>query len=148
MNSVRRALTLLVLVALSAPGGDVPMPGLDGIPVVVADVNGVPIYTNIPNPWTGGTPPFIPENEPNNTVGEYRHTFTVPPEWNGQPVFITFDGVLSFFYLWINGQPVGMCICPPYRFEVSQALRLRKNTLVIEVTNTLGKRTRLTGSAW
>lgn len=96
---------------------------------------GVPIYTNIPNPWSGGTPPFIPENEPNNTVGAYRHTFTVPPAWKGRPVFITFDGVFSFFYLWINGQQVGMSkeSRTPAEFEITQYVRPGENRIAVEV---------------
>ena len=55
-----------------------------------------------------GQPPFVPEDDPNNTVNSYRRTFTVPEEWAGRRVLLTFDGVNSFFYLWVNGQKVGM----------------------------------------
>jgi len=73
---------------------------------------GIPIYVNIRYPWTwhgvNPDPPFIPLDEPNNTVNSYRRTFPAPKDWAGRPVFITFDGVNSFFYLWINGERVGM----------------------------------------
>lgn len=42
-----------------------------------------------------------------NEVGSYRRAFTVPADWKGRQVFINFDGVDSFFYLWINGKYVG-----------------------------------------
>lgn len=42
-----------------------------------------------------------------NEVGSYRRTFTVPAAWQGRQVLINFDGVDSFFYLWINGHYVG-----------------------------------------
>ena len=42
-----------------------------------------------------------------NEVGSYRRTFTVPAAWKGREVLINFDGVDSFFYLWINGKYVG-----------------------------------------
>ncbi|MEE1088766.1 MAG: glycoside hydrolase family 2 TIM barrel-domain containing protein, partial [Bacteroidaceae bacterium] len=42
-----------------------------------------------------------------NEVGSYRRAFTVPVDWKGRQVFINFDGVDSFFYLWINGKYVG-----------------------------------------
>ncbi len=42
-----------------------------------------------------------------NEVGSYRRTFTVPASWKGRNVIINFDGVDSFFYLWINGHYVG-----------------------------------------
>ena len=46
--SIARLLALSVLAALAVPlplrAGDVAMPGLDDIPLIVADVNGTPIY--------------------------------------------------------------------------------------------------------
>ena len=61
--------------------------------------------------WKGGvmrTPPqdwltFTDRNE----VGSYRRTFTLPAEWDGKQICINFDGVDSFFYLYINGRYVG-----------------------------------------
>jgi hypothetical protein len=41
--------------------------------------------------------------------------------------------------VWVNGQQAGVCICPPYRFQVGGLLRPGKNTLAVEVTNTLVK---------
>ncbi|HNW40792.1 MAG TPA: hypothetical protein PKN08_02705, partial [Opitutaceae bacterium] len=66
---------------------------------------GVPIYTNVAYPWPDARPPLPPED--NNPVSAYRRTFTVSPEWAGREVFVTFDGVNSFFYLWVNGQKLG-----------------------------------------
>ncbi len=42
-----------------------------------------------------------------NEVGSYRRTFTVPESWDGREVYVNFDGVDSFFYLYINGRYVG-----------------------------------------
>ena len=42
-----------------------------------------------------------------NEVGSYRRSFSVPTDWDGREVYINFDGVDSFFYLWINGRYVG-----------------------------------------
>ncbi|MBQ0019578.1 MAG: DUF4981 domain-containing protein, partial [Bacteroidales bacterium] len=42
-----------------------------------------------------------------NEVGSYRRTFTVPAGWEGRNIILNFDGVDSFFYLWINGKYVG-----------------------------------------
>ena len=42
-----------------------------------------------------------------NEVGSYRRMFTVPAEWKGREIYINFDGVDSFFYLWVNGCYVG-----------------------------------------
>ena len=74
--------------------------------------HGVPIFVNIAYPWTSKTsppnPPFVPEDNPYNTVNSYRRTFTIPSDWDGRRVLITFDGVNSFFQFWINGQKVGL----------------------------------------
>jgi beta-galactosidase len=42
-----------------------------------------------------------------NEVGSYRRDFDIPSNWDGKEVYINFDGVDSFFYLWINGKYVG-----------------------------------------
>ena len=42
-----------------------------------------------------------------NEVGSYRRSFDVPADWQGKEVYINFDGVDSFFYLYINGKYVG-----------------------------------------
>lgn len=52
-------------------------------------------------------PKYFTAYEERNPVGSYRRTFTVPSGWKGRQVFLSFDGVDSAFYLWINGQKVG-----------------------------------------
>lgn len=39
--------------------------------------------------------------------------------------------------VWLNDQYIGMCICPPYCFDLTNALREGENTLRIEVATTL-----------
>lgn len=81
---------------------------------------GTPIYVNQPvifqhkvavDDWRGGVMRTPPEHwttfKHRNEVGSYRREFTVPAGWEGKEVFINFDGVDSFFYLWINGHYVG-----------------------------------------
>ena len=81
---------------------------------------GVPIYVNQPvifshevkvDDWKKGVMRKAPEgwttNKYPNEVGSYRRTFSVPKEWKGRKVLINFDGVDSFFYLWINGTYIG-----------------------------------------
>ena len=81
---------------------------------------GMPIYSNqrvifqhrvAVDDWKGGVMrepakdwlTYVNRNE----VGSYRRTFTVPADWKGRQVLIDFDGVDSFFYLYVNGQYVG-----------------------------------------
>ena len=63
------------------------------------------------NDWKGGvmrTPPTDWMTHRNrNEVGSYRRTFSVPADWKGQEIYLNFDGVDSFFYLYINGKYVG-----------------------------------------
>ena len=81
---------------------------------------GVPIYCNQPvifkhtvavDDWKGGVMRTPPHDwvtyKHRNEVGSYRRHFTVPDLWKGREVYINFDGVSSFFYLWVNGQYVG-----------------------------------------
>lgn len=81
---------------------------------------GVPIYVNQPvifqhkvavDDWRGGVMRTPPENwttfKHRNEVGSYIRTFDVPENWDGREIYLSFDGVDSFFYLWINGQYVG-----------------------------------------
>ena len=63
------------------------------------------------NDWKGGVMRTPPKNwmtyRNRNEVGSYRRTFTVPADWKGQEIYLNFDGVDSFFYLYINGKYVG-----------------------------------------
>jgi beta-galactosidase len=100
--------------------------------------HGVPIFVNIKYPWSSKgvevTPPFVPEDNRFNTVNSYRRSFTVPKEWDGRRTLITFDGVNSFFYLWINGQKVGMGkdSRTPTEFDISPYLKTGENILAVE----------------
>ena len=96
---------------------------------------GIPIYVNIQYPWPKPwKPPVVPEDDPNNTVNSYRHTFTLPKEWAGQRVLVTFDGVNSFFYLWVNGEKVGMGkdSRTPVEFDITKFVKPGENLVAIE----------------
>jgi len=94
---------------------------------------GMPIYTNIKYPWKVANPPLIPDDY--NPVSALRRTFTVPAAWQGQEVFLTFDGVNSFFYLWLNGQKLGFSkdSRTPATFRITPYLRPGQNLLAVEV---------------
>lgn len=94
---------------------------------------GIPIYTNITYPWKVTTPPLVPEQ--NNSVSAYRRTFRVPDDWAGREVFLTFDGVNSFFYLWVNGQKIGFSkdSRTPATFRLTPHLKPGDNLLAVEV---------------
>ncbi len=91
------------------------------------------IYTNIPYPWGKPDPPRIPAD--NNPVGSYRRTFQVPENWTGRQIRLTFDGVASAFYVWVNGERVGFSkdSRTPAEFDVTRFVRAGDNTLAVEV---------------
>ena len=81
---------------------------------------GTPIYVNQPvifkhtvavDDWKGGVmrepAPHHTTYKHRNEVGSYRRSFVVPANWGGREVYLNFDGVDSFFYLWVNGRYVG-----------------------------------------
>ena len=109
---------------------------------------GTPIYLNQRVPffhqvkvddWKGGVMRTPPENytmyKHRNEVGAYRRTFTVPSSWEGQSVYVNFDGVDSFFYIWVNGHYVGFSKNSRNRasFDISPYLKQGENTLAVEV---------------
>ena len=94
---------------------------------------GVPIYTNATYPWSPVKPPFIPHH--NNPVSSYRKSFAVPSSWAGRETYVTFDGVNSFFYLWVNGQKLGFSkdSRTPATFRLTPYLKTGDNLLAVEV---------------
>jgi beta-galactosidase len=95
---------------------------------------GIPIYTNYVYPWKAANPPIIPDDA-HNAVSRYRRTFRVPGEWTGREVLLTFDGVNSFFRVWLNGQELGFSkdSRTPATFRLTPDLRAGENLLAVEV---------------
>ncbi len=79
--------------------GSMPVPGnweLNGY--------GYPIYTNVNYPHPKN-PPYIPHDD--NPTGCYRHTFTLPEEWDSRRTILHFESGLAAMHIWVNGQEVG-----------------------------------------
>jgi beta-galactosidase len=96
-----------------------------------------PIYTNIIYPWTGYEQPK-PSLAPTiyNPVGSYRRTFILPGGWTDREIFISFQGVESAFYLWINGKFVGYSedSRTPAEFNITNYVKFsEENTISVEV---------------
>lgn len=101
-----------------------------------------PIYSNqsytFKRDWPKvmGEPPFgWPAFKARNPVGSYRRTFTVPETWKDREVFVNFEGVDSFFYLWINGRYVGFSkdSRTTAAFNISKLLVPGENVIAAEV---------------
>jgi beta-galactosidase len=91
-----------------------------------------PIYTNVKMPWPE-EPPRVPRDD--NPTGCYRTRFTLPEEWKGRRVTVTFDGVESAFYLWVNGREVGFSKDSrlPAEFDITDHLSGGENLLAVKV---------------
>ena len=70
-----------------------------------------------------------------NEVGSYRRTFTVPADWTSRKVYINFDGVDNFFYLYINGKYVGFSKNSRNlaQFDITPYLVEGENIVAVEV---------------
>ena len=96
---------------------------------------GYPIYVNTRYEFftDNPTPPLVPHDY--NPTGSYITTFTLPETWNGKQVFLHFGAVKSFFYLWINGQYVGLSkdSKTPAEFNITKYLNQGENKLAMQV---------------
>ncbi|MCA1041944.1 DUF4981 domain-containing protein [Bacillus infantis] len=97
---------------------------------------GKPQYANTMYPWDGLAdirPPEIPQDH--NPVGSYVKEFTVPGTMEGKPLYISFQGVESAFYVWLNGEFVGYSedSFTPAEFELTPFLKEGSNKLAVEV---------------
>ncbi len=70
-----------------------------------------------------------------NPVGSYRRDFDVPTEWTGRRIFITFDGVDSAFFIWVNGKKVGFSVNSrnAAEFDLTNYIKPGKNMIAVEV---------------
>lgn len=70
-----------------------------------------------------------------NPVGSYRREFELPAGWAGRRVFMTFDGVDSAFFLWINGEKVGYSTNSrnAAEFDITKYVKPGKNMVAVEV---------------
>ncbi|MFC0272866.1 glycoside hydrolase family 2 TIM barrel-domain containing protein [Metabacillus herbersteinensis] len=97
---------------------------------------GKPQYVNTMYPWDGHNdirPPEIPTDH--NPVGSYVKFFHVPDNMKENPVYLSFQGVESAFYVWLNGKFVGYSedSFTPAEFELTPFLQEGENKLAVEV---------------
>lgn len=103
---------------------------------------GTPIYASagyvfkIDPPRVMGTPKQkYTTFEERNPVGQYRRTFTLPVDWQQGQTFLRFDGVMSAFYVWINGEYVGYSqgSMEPSEFNITNYIHGGENQIAVEV---------------
>ena len=104
---------------------------------------GTPVYASagytfkIDPPRVMGTPKatYTAFSERNPT-GRYRRSFTLPEGWAADGrTFVRFDGVMSAFYIWINGEFVGYSqgSFEASEFDATAYLHEGQNIIAVEV---------------
>ncbi|MBE6862183.1 MAG: DUF4981 domain-containing protein [Ruminococcus sp.] len=97
---------------------------------------GKPQYVNTQYPWEGHeqlTPPHIPQKR--NPVGSYVKFFDVDKALLGKETYISFQGVETAFYVWLNGEFAGFSedSFTPSEFNITPYIREKNNKLAVEV---------------
>lgn len=92
---------------------------------------GAPAYTNSAYPFPVD-PPHVPDENP---TGDHRREFTLPEDWPEGATVLRFEGVDSFFRVWLNGTELGFSTGSrlPSEFDVGPLLRPGTNTLAVRV---------------
>lgn len=95
-----------------------------------------PQYVNVQYPWDGHEV-IVPGEIPTrfNPTASYVKYFTVPVQFVGKRIFISFQGVESGFALWCNGSYIGYSedSFTPSEFELTDALQEGENKLAVQV---------------
>ena len=103
---------------------------------------GTPIYISAGYPFKID-PPYVtrePKKEwttyvERNPTGQYRRTFSLPDSWQGGQTFLRFEGVMSAFYVWVNGHRAGYSqgSMEPSEFNITPYIKKGKNQIAVEV---------------
>ena len=103
---------------------------------------GTPIYVSAGYPFRIDPPRVTSEPKKEwttyverNPTGQYRRTFTLPSSWDNGQTFLRFEGVMSAFYVWVNGQRVGYSqgSMEPSEFNVTPYINKGENQIAVEV---------------
>ena len=103
---------------------------------------GTPIYVSAGFPFKIDPPRVTSEPQKEwttyverNPTGQYRRTFTLPASWDNGQTFLRFEGVMSAFYVWVNGKKVGYSqgSMEPSEFNITPYINRGENQIAIEV---------------
>lgn len=91
----------------------------------------VPQYCNAAYPIPMD-PPFIPNDTP---IGLYEREFTLNQKMKDKEIYLNFEGVDTYFFVWVNSQFIGASQCShmPSEFCISSKLVEGANTLSVAV---------------
>ena len=95
-----------------------------------------PQYMNTQYPWEGQEkllPPQIPQKR--NPVGSYVKFFDIDKALIGKDTYISFQGVETAIYVWLNGEFVGYSedSFTPSEFNLTPYIKEKNNKLAVEV---------------
>ncbi|WP_195980379.1 glycoside hydrolase family 2 TIM barrel-domain containing protein [Clostridium perfringens] len=96
-----------------------------------------PRYNDTAYPWEYQDnipePPDVPTDY--NPIGYYKKTFTIPEGWDNKEVFVSFQGVESAYYLYINGEYVGYSedSFTGHDFNIGKFLKEGENEISVKV---------------
>jgi len=91
----------------------------------------VPQYVNAAYPIPMD-PPYVPND---NSIGLYETEFILSEQWKDKEIFLNFEGVDTYFFVWVNSQFVGASQGShlPSEFCISNNLTEGVNTLSVAV---------------
>lgn len=104
---------------------------------------GTPIYVSAGYPFKIDPPRVMGEPKVDyttykerNPVGQYRRSCQLPAGWEARgQTLLRFEGVMSAFYVWINGERVGYSqgSMEPSEFNITDYLHAGENQIALEV---------------
>ncbi len=116
---------------VDADWDNMPVPGM-------WELNGYgdPVYKNVGYAWCGHydtTPPY-PAME-HNYAGQYRKSFVLGDEWEGEDIFLHIGSATSNVRVWVNGKEVGYSEDSKLeaRFDITKYVHTGENLIALEI---------------
>jgi beta-galactosidase len=92
-----------------------------------------PMFRNIPTEVWPDDPPRTPRDI--NPTGAYVKTLDVPGSWDGRRTFLRFEGVVSAYFVWVNGKYAGYDQggYTPAEFDITDLVHKGANKVAVQV---------------
>lgn len=103
---------------------------------------GTPVYISAGYPFKIDPPRVTSEPKEawttyieRSPTGQYRRWFNLPKDWLAGQTFLRFDGVMSAFHVWVNGQMVGysQSSFDAAEFNITPYLKQGRNLVAVQV---------------
>lgn len=94
-------------------------------------------YNDTAYPWEYQKTPINHPDTPKdyNPIGYYKREFNIDKNWDGREVYISFQGVESAYYLYVNGEYVGYSedSFTGHDFDITKFLKEGSNEIAVKV---------------